>query len=555
MMRMPLILWRLDNYFKMMKLSSVLKPKYLIILICALFLFTRIYKIDQIPPSLYWDEASIGYNAYSISRTGKDEWDDFLPIHFRAFGEFKLPIYIYSTVPFIKIFGLNELSVRIPSVLFSLGIVIVSFLLGRKITGSTAIGLWSSFFMSISPWLFIFSRTGFEATTGLTFYLLGIYFFFKRSNKLFFLASIISLILSAYSYNSFRMLSLTLAQAFFIRMLFQKHNTKKVLIVTWVAILLYLLSVIPIIRLFIYDAGFGRTQAFTLFPAIQQVYDLSGKPHFQLIFDRSKSTDWSKNLTIFLKNLFSHLSPSFLLLTGDGNNRNQQSGFGQLYIIDLVLISLGIFYLIKSKRIKEKRILLIIFLFILGLVPASLFKESPHALRSLGSLPFLILISSFGVVYMTSKYSKLSTLIVIIYLLFFTNYYQSFLTSYPKNTSSDWQYGYKAIFTEYKDIFKNYDQIIISDSYAQPYIFGLYYLQYDPKLYLSTVQYNPVSEWGFSKVAKFDKFEFQKEENLKIIGDGKVLLFTTKKQEKLSKNLKSVIVNLDGKESFWVYQI
>src|SRR3989338_3538011 len=110
--------------------------KYLLAIICLLFLLTRFYKIGDIPPSVYWDEASIGYNAYSISRDGKDEWGDFLPLHFRAFGEFKLPVYIYSVVPFVKMFGLNEFSVRAPSVLFSLGVLILTFFLAGKLTGN-----------------------------------------------------------------------------------------------------------------------------------------------------------------------------------------------------------------------------------------------------------------------------------------------------------------------------------------------------------------------------------------------------------------------------------
>src|SRR3990167_9071129 len=120
--------------------------KILFLLILVLFLVTRLYKINEIPISVYWDEASIGYNAYAISQTGRDEWGEFLPIHFRAFGEFKLPVYIYSVVPFIKLFGLNEFSVRAPSVLFSLGVLILTFFLAGKLTGNNAVGLWAGFF-------------------------------------------------------------------------------------------------------------------------------------------------------------------------------------------------------------------------------------------------------------------------------------------------------------------------------------------------------------------------------------------------------------------------
>src|SRR5438045_55882 len=110
------------------------KPNLLLVAILLLFLITRLYKIGEIPVSVYWDEASIGYNAFSILHDGRDEWGKFLPIHFRAFGEFKLPVYIYSVVPAVAIFGLNELAVRIPAVLYSLGIILLTYWLGKRIS-------------------------------------------------------------------------------------------------------------------------------------------------------------------------------------------------------------------------------------------------------------------------------------------------------------------------------------------------------------------------------------------------------------------------------------
>src|SRR3989338_8630762 len=115
--------------------SKLLSTKLLLAFICLLFLFTRLYEIAEIPPSLYWDEASISYNAYSVSQDGRDEWGEFLPIHFRAFGEFKLPVFVYASAIFVKVFGFNEFSVRLPAVLFSLGVVILVYFLGEKVSG------------------------------------------------------------------------------------------------------------------------------------------------------------------------------------------------------------------------------------------------------------------------------------------------------------------------------------------------------------------------------------------------------------------------------------
>src|SRR3989344_6701054 len=88
-------------------------------LIIVLAAILRFWHVTQTPPALYWDEVSLGYNAYSILKTARDEHGKFLPLtNFGAFGDYKPPAYIYATVPSIAVFGLNEFAVRFPSALF-----------------------------------------------------------------------------------------------------------------------------------------------------------------------------------------------------------------------------------------------------------------------------------------------------------------------------------------------------------------------------------------------------------------------------------------------------
>src|SRR3972149_5810749 len=89
--------------------------KLLLILLIGILL--RLWKLDIIPPHLTPDEAAIGYNAYSILKTGRDEYGQLLPVIFKSFGDFKPGLYIYLTVPFVAVLGLNEWSVRLPSAL------------------------------------------------------------------------------------------------------------------------------------------------------------------------------------------------------------------------------------------------------------------------------------------------------------------------------------------------------------------------------------------------------------------------------------------------------
>jgi len=501
------------------------QPKFLLVLICAFFLITRVYKIAEIPPSLYWDEASIGYNAYSIAETGKDEWGESFPLHFRAFGEFKLPVYIYSVVPFVKIFGLNEFSVRFPSVLFSLGIVILTYILAKKLSNNAFVGLFSSFFITISPWFFIFSRTGYEAMAGLMFYLLAIYFFRDYNKNIWYiLLSVLGFILSAYSYNSFRIIApLTIL----ILVLFEIRNLKSVLkkgiLPLILSVIILIISIIPVYRLYVYDAGGSRLQ----------------------VIGATKTT--------FIKNYISHFSPDFLLFSGDRNLRSQQGSFGQIFLPELILLLLGFISIINRK---SRSGFLALFLLLIGPIPAAVTRESPHALRAISMIPFISIISAEEISFLGKIIKQkfiFHLMIIIIFLGFFINYFLNFLDSYPVQSSKDWQYPYKKVFTDFQDNFRKYDRIIISDEYAQPYIFALFYLKYDPDKFRQEVVRNTVDQWGFSTVSKFDKFEFGKVDKLLAFGSRNALIFTTDKIS-YSNPLNSIKL-LDKETVIWVYSL
>lgn len=333
-----------------------MKNKIIFAFVLLLFLVFRIYKIADIPASVYWDEASIGYNAYAISTDLADEWGVTLPLHFRAFGEFKLPVYIYSVAVFVKAIGLNTYAVRLPAVFYSLGTLIVVYLLVKKITGKESTAILASFILCVSPWFFIFSRTGYEATAGLFFFLLALYLFIYDVNRKYninknitFFLGIFFLMGSMYSYTSFRLISLPVLLFFSVVAL--KEGFKKNLPVVLLSLLVFAASLIPIARLFIYDAGFGRAQSFALIPGFQQVYDLAGKPHLQITFNRTEGINWWQNVVAIGKNYLSHFSPNFLFLKGDPNPRSQIPGHGQLYLFEIPLILFGLVAIIKSKKI------------------------------------------------------------------------------------------------------------------------------------------------------------------------------------------------------------
>jgi len=422
-------------------------------LIIILFLATRLYKITQIPGSVYWDEASIGYNAYAVATDLKDEWGEVLPLHFRAFGEFKLPVYIYSVSALTKIFGLGELAVRLPAVMYGLGVVILAYFLA---------GPAASFILTVTPWLFIFSRTGYEAIAGLFFFLLFVYLLegYKKKNVLVVFAAIAA-VASIYSYNAFRIITPIYLIYWAIKV---KPRNLKVLLPS---LAIFLISLIPIAKVFYLDSGAARLATVGL----------------------------SDPVTI-ARNYVSHFSFDFLFLNGDTNNRHQQPGWGQLYWIELPLFLLGVWKILKGK---SKSAWMFLFLLVIAPIPAAITKETPHALRSV-LMPFAI--SAISALGLLSVRRAVLAIAVVVYIIFFGLYFRDFVTNYNSKTSSDWQYEYKEIYAKTKEGF-------VTDKYAQPYIFALYYLKYPPQEFRNTVKYNSPDKWGFSTVESFGPFIFK----------------------------------------------
>lgn len=165
--------------------------KYLpIILIFSLALTLRVYKISDYPAGPNLDEVSQGYTAYSILKTGRDEWGERLPLSPRAFGDYRAPLYTYLIIPSIALLGLNELAIRLPAaILGSFAVVVLYFLVKELFSASSSssvlrksagfLALAAAFLLAINPWHLSLSRGAFEASLHVFLFPLGFLLFLK----------------------------------------------------------------------------------------------------------------------------------------------------------------------------------------------------------------------------------------------------------------------------------------------------------------------------------------------------------------------------------------
>jgi len=159
------------------------KTTLLLIAITILAACLRFYRLTVIPPGVNRDEASIGVTAYSILTTGKDEYGRALPLSFESFGDWKLPLYIYTTIPFVKLFGLSELAVRLPSALAGSATVVLLYFLVYALFASQALALLSAFVLALMPWHIHISRVESEAIVATLFLVAGSVLFIRALKR------------------------------------------------------------------------------------------------------------------------------------------------------------------------------------------------------------------------------------------------------------------------------------------------------------------------------------------------------------------------------------
>ena len=153
--------------------------KVLIIIILFAGAILRMIWLDKSPGSVNWDEAALGYNAYSLWKTGADEYGTKWPLSLRSFDDYKPPLYAYLTAPIVGIFGLGEVTTRLLSAVAGVVSIGLVYLITKKLVGEKQ-GLVAAGLMAIEPWAIFYSRGAWEANLSLTLVLATIWLILEK---------------------------------------------------------------------------------------------------------------------------------------------------------------------------------------------------------------------------------------------------------------------------------------------------------------------------------------------------------------------------------------
>lgn len=407
----------------------------------------RSWNVDTNPAGFFTDEASIGYNAYSILRTGRDEWKRPFPVFFKAFGEYKNPVYIYSSIPFIALFGPTEKGVRMASVFYGTLTVLFVYLLAKELF-NRRVGYLSGFMLAVSPWHIHLSRIGFELISSLFWVTAAFYFlhrWIKGKTDLFY--GLVSLVLAYFSYYTPKIYLPFLVLLFIFlhkEWIIGKALTKATLLRLLVILFLFFLFIGPAFK---DGTFFARWQEV-------RVKDLS--------------------LSVFARGYLNHFSPDFLFNNGDSGfpgqflKRHSIIGIGQLFWFQLPLIFFGLlaFFRHRAWRKSLAFVTSIVLLYPTGSIFTGVI---PQATRSaIGVIPFQIL-SGVGLYVLFTLFKKRlvrTGLYLLVFLLISLSFWRfiGFLNRYPLYSSGywGWQYGFREIMRVVKNEENNYDQLLIT---------------------------------------------------------------------------------------------
>ena len=540
------------------------KITLLIIVIVAIIL--RFYHLGVNPPSLAWDEASWGYNAYSLGIDGRDEFGRFLPHDYlESFGDFKPPVYAYIDIIPVKIFGLNEFATRFPSAFFGVLTVLFTYFLAKEIFKRTpqrdVIALISAGLLAISPWHINLSRAAFEANVATFFILGGVLFFLLavQGKRWYMVFSAIFFVLSLYTFNSARIVSPLLVLLLGVFMYRHLIKMKKQV---FVAVVVGALLILPTLQ-FIFSA-----QAGLRFKEVNIFSDISVIKRLNQDIDNDHNTWWTKIIhnrrlaysVLYVQHYFDNLNPSFLFIKGDGNPKFSTQDVGQLYIWELPFLIIGSLFLIRKK---EGLWWVLPCWFLLGIVPAATARETPHALRIETVLPTLQVIVAYGLVRSFSYFEGnmlgirkvvLFTSFLSLLAVFSLGYYlHGYYKHYSVEYSGEWQYGYKES-TEYvRNEQDKYDRILVTTSIGRPYIYYLFYLKTIPSVFQKDAIIRR-DAFGFVNVDGYGKYRFGGDLNALVEKDFKNLYINSASEVPLGAKVLKTFFLLNGQPALVAYE-
>jgi len=487
----------------------------IVVLIIAVGFGLRTFALEKSPASLGFDEAALGYNAYSLLKTGRDEYGNFLPLSLRSFNDFKPALYAYLTVPFVYLFGLNATAVRMTSAVAGTVSLIFLFLLLKKYIKNKWLTLFIFIVLSVEPYRLHFSRSAFETNLSAMFFCMGAYLLLTARNKLKTIFSIICFALAAYSYHSARLSAPFLLVLWMFDPIKRLKNNIKF---DWRKIVPLIGLIVICVPIFVMNNSallltrFSQENVFNRFYpyAPKEILNPLSFGYYFLgiisghVFSYISSINLNYRVYDWVK-----MSPQFI------------PGMGMLGWIEGVVFLVGFVFVIGN-IFKSFKYRFLIYWMVAGIAPAAATWTWYHPLRSLNIFPAIEIIVALGIwqiwlfiwkgrhigLPIRMLVGGLVCMIMLVTMVFTIN--NELLYSPVENNGEYQPGGYKEGMPYFASISDKYSQVIIDTPHAQGFIFFLFYTKFDPIIIQKYADIRPKPGVEGNLNFNFDKYVFRK---------------------------------------------
>lgn len=475
----------------------------------------RFVLLDNIPGILNRDEAALAYNALLLLETGRDEWQQQWPLLLKSFGDFKLAGYSYITMLLFSFLPEADWVVRLPSAIAGILLVPISFLLSKELLAEKWQAAVVSALVAITPVFIFYSRMAYEANVGLSLFAVVVFLLLKQTDSKRLLLDTIALLLLAIStviYNTPLLLA-----PFLIPLIVLRRGWKH-----WKVWLFPTLGIFSIsfLSTWLLSSAIAQKSGITIFdnPDIYHYYieyrNALPDALLPLLGNR-----YAHYVTIVVPNFINSFLPNFMVFEGGQHPWHGLPQWGHVYFSVYLL---GIVGLLRSLwklliRLWNERVIdhlhfSLMYLLVIGLAPAVVTVDAPHATRSLWFFLMWLLVAASGLQVITEYFrnkGKWILFVALSVLLWIStiHYSHDYILQYPEEYPTELQVGLdesvQKIQSSYPDA-----NVAVVDPNGYAYILIAWYQRISPDYFWGTMKWKPADTARLRKGEQVGQYTF-----------------------------------------------
>ncbi|MBQ3009026.1 MAG: glycosyltransferase family 39 protein, partial [Oscillospiraceae bacterium] len=455
----------------------------------------RLYGLGTIPGGLNQDEASAGYEAFSLLKYGIDRNGISNPVHLLAWGSGQNIAYTWLCMPFVAVMGLSVTAVRLPMAVVGC-VSIVAFAVLVKEVWNERYALWAAVYFAVFPWHIMKSRWALESNLFPDLMLWGsvlLVLFIKRQKSSYLYLAVTVLSFSVYSYGTAYMFMPLFMGMLWLYMLIRKKISAKQFVMSAVLCVVLVMPIMLFALINIYDLPQFSFMGFTVPKMYQQRFSTVMRTGDNFM------AGCITNLKEFIE---------ILVNQGDGLPWNSMEKYGICYRLFIPLIPVGAAVSFFSRKTENAvmNIWFICSILVIAVTDVNVNRAN------IVFIPLAYYIS-LAIAFIADRHRLLKPAMLCVTACLCTLFCTTYFTQWAENIKHPFFYSYdKALETALQ---ADTDRIYISTGINQPYMLTMFYTEADPHIYIETAE--KIYQYSaFESVKSFDKYFFYMPETVDL---------------------------------------